>query len=123
MEILAIYLANSLTMETAYMYHKNWYSEKVPRYVSKQKRTTIYRFYRPPLYIPMAKISHLSHLMEKPTICICENKDADRSLLKHGTERNNIVYKLLKNGIRRNVKLLNNGTVTNVKLLKSGILI
>ena len=48
---------------------------------------------------------------------------AKRSLLKHGTERNDIVYKLLKNGIKRNVKLLNNGTVTNVKLLKSGILI
>ena len=44
MEILAIYLANSLTMETAYMYHKNRYSEKVPRYVPKQKRTTVYRY-------------------------------------------------------------------------------
>ena len=51
MEILAFYLANSLTMETAYMYHKNRYSEKVPRYVPKQKRTTVYRFYRPPLLI------------------------------------------------------------------------
>ena len=23
-------------------------------------------------------ITHLSHLMRKPTICICENKDADQ---------------------------------------------
>ena len=44
MEILAIYLGNSLTIETAYMYHKNRYSEKVPRYVPKQKRTTVYRY-------------------------------------------------------------------------------
>ena len=49
MVILAIYLANSLTMETAYMYHKNRYSKKVPRYVPKQKRTTVYRYNRPPL--------------------------------------------------------------------------
>ena len=31
------------------MYHKNRYSEKVQRYIPKQKRTTVYRFYRPPL--------------------------------------------------------------------------
>ena len=61
MEILAIYLANSLTRETAYMYHKNRYSEKVPRYVPKQKRTTVYQFYRPPL---------VSSATDKQHICV-----------------------------------------------------
>ena len=66
MEILAIYLANSLTMETAYMYHKNRYSEKVPWYVPKQKRATVYRFYRPPLKISYKMSENITFKCTKP---------------------------------------------------------
>ena len=54
-------LANSLTMETAYMYHKNRYSEKVPRYIPKQKRTTVNRYtgFTAHLYVYLAYMLHV----------------------------------------------------------------